>query len=56
VERYTRYRSSMVALLRRFDAATDAREKVEIMREAERAAYQEMRTFLRTHNDARYVL
>jgi hypothetical protein len=56
VERYTRYSSSMVALLRRFDAATDAREKVEIMREAERAAYQEMRTFLRTHNDARYVL
>jgi hypothetical protein len=56
VERYTRYRSSMVALLRRFDAATDPREKVEIMREAERASYQEMRTFLRTHNDARYVL
>jgi hypothetical protein len=26
------------------------------MREAERASYQEMRTFLRTHNDARYVL
>lgn len=56
VERYTRYRSSMVALLRRFDAATDPREKVEVMREAERASYQEMRTFLRTHNDARYVL
>jgi hypothetical protein len=56
VERYTRYRSSMVSLLRRFDAASDPREKLEIMRDAERASYQEMRSFLRTHNDARYVL
>jgi hypothetical protein len=56
VERYTRYRSSMVSLMRRFDAAIDPREKIEIMREAERASYQEMRSFLRTHNDARYVL
>jgi hypothetical protein len=56
VERYARYRSSMVSLLRRFDAAIDPREKIEIMRDAERASYQEMRSFLRTHNDARYVL
>jgi len=56
VERYTHYRSCMLSLLKRFDAAADPHEKLAVMREAERAAYQEMRGFLRTHNDASYVL
>ena len=56
VERYAAYRSSMSSLLSRFDKAADADERIGIMLEAERAVYQEMRGFLRTNNDARYVL
>jgi len=56
VERYTHYRSCMLSLLKRFDAAAEPQEKLAIMREAERASYQEMRGFLRTHNDASYIL
>ena len=56
VERYLHYRSSLLSLLRRFDATSDPQEKLAIMREAERASYKEMRSFLRTHNDARYIL
>jgi len=56
VERYIRYRSAMLSLLRRFDKELDPREKLKIMYDAERASYQEMRGFLKTHYDARYVL
>jgi len=56
VERFRRYRSVMLSLLKRFDAAADPREKVSIMRDAERVAYQEMRDFLRTHDEASFVL
>jgi hypothetical protein len=56
VERYTRYRSSLASLLARFDKATDAEEKIRIMQETERVAYQETRGFLKTNYEARYVL
>src|SRR6266404_2370226 len=56
VDRYIRYRSAMLSLLRRFDKELDPREKLKIMCDAERASYQEMRGFLKTHYDARYVL
>src|SRR5882672_8974630 len=56
VERYIRYRSAMLSLLRRFDKELDPREKLKIMCDAERASDQEMRGFLKTHYDARYVL
>ncbi len=56
VERYTRYRSTMLSLLRSFDKEVDPREKLKIMCDAERASYQEMRSFLKTHYEARYVL
>jgi hypothetical protein len=56
VERYARYRSSMLSLLNRFDRAPNPEERIRIMLEAERTAYQEMRGFLKTNYDAHYVL
>ena len=56
VERYTRYRASVVSILGRFDRAIRPDERVRIMREMERISYQEMRGFLKTHFESRYVL
>ncbi len=56
VERYARYRSSMVSLLTRFDHATNLEERIRLMLETERTVYQEMRGFLRTNQEARYLL
>ena len=55
VERYTRYRSSLMSLLGRFDRATSPKDKLRIMHEVERTSYQEMRQFLKTNYEARYV-
>ena len=57
VERYARYRSSMSSLLSRFNkAAENPEERIRLMLETERTVYQEMRGFLRTNHEARYVL
>jgi hypothetical protein len=56
VERYTRYRSSLMSLLNRFDKARSAKEKMRIMYEAERASYEELRGFLKINYEAKYVL
>jgi hypothetical protein len=56
LERYTRYRAALVSLLGRFDRARAADEKIRIMQETERLSYSEMRGFLKTHFEARYVL
>lgn len=56
VERYTRYRSVMARLLFNFDHSDDPAEKIRIMRETERVIYQEMRAFLRTNDEAQFVL
>ena len=57
VERFARYRSSMSSLLSRFNkAAENPEERIRLMLETERTVYQEMRGFLRTNHEARYVL
>jgi hypothetical protein len=57
VERYARYRSSISSLLTRFNrAAENPEEQIHLMLETERTVYQEMRGFLRTNHEARYVL
>jgi hypothetical protein len=56
VERYTRYRSLFARLLYHFDHTSVPAERLQIMREAERAVYQEMRVFLKTNHEARFVL
>lgn len=56
VERYRQYRAAILSLLKRFDGAASPSERIGVMLETERAAYQEMRSFLKTNDDARYVL
>jgi len=56
VERYTRYRSVLARLLFRFDHASEPAEKIKVMKETERAVYQEMRAFLKTNYEARFVI
>jgi predicted membrane channel-forming protein YqfA (hemolysin III family) len=56
IERYTRYRASLVALLGRFDRAGSDADRIRVMHETERLSYAEMRGFLKTHYEARFVL
>lgn len=55
-ERYQQYRSALRAILDRFDSARSTAEKVRIMRQMERLAFDEMRYFLLTHERARFVI
>jgi hypothetical protein len=56
VERYTRYRAAMQRLETLFDGTDDPGEKFLIMRDTERVVYQEMRGFLKTHEEATWML
>jgi hypothetical protein len=56
VERYTAYRARLGRLLYHFDEAANVPERVRIMTEVERLVYQEMREFLKTNFEARFVL
>ncbi len=56
LERYLRYKAAVQAILDRFEAAKVPWERLEIMREMERLSFDEMVDFLKTHNDARYVM
>jgi hypothetical protein len=56
LERYEHYRSALQAILERFEAARSVAEKVRIMRELERLAFDEMRSFLFIHQNARFVM
>lgn len=56
VERYTRYRSVLARFLFHYDRSDEPGEKRRIMREVERVVYQEMRSFLVTTYDSRFIL
>jgi hypothetical protein len=56
VERYTAYRARLGRLLFHFDEASTLSERVRLMTEVERLVYQEMREFLKTNYEARFVL
>lgn len=56
LERYEHYRSALQAILERFEAARSVAEKVRTMRELERLAFDEMRSFLFIHQNARFVM
>src|SRR5262249_51833980 len=56
IERYQEYRAAVKDLKRAFEAATTPREKVTLMREMERAAFEEMRAFLRSNEEALFLL
>jgi hypothetical protein len=54
VERYLQYRSTLRAIRARFDRAETLEEKLDAIRATEQAAYSEMCTFLKIHNDASF--
>lgn len=56
VERYEHYRASILVSRERFLAAPDIQTKLEVMRNFEQVSLEEMRTFLRTHANARFLL
>jgi hypothetical protein len=56
VERYEHYRANILVSKLRFLAAPDVQTKLEIMRYFEQVSLEEMRTFLRTHANARFLL
>ena len=56
VERYQQYRSSVSFVLERFDQAASQKEKLQTMQEMERLVFDEMRNFLISGNQTRFVL
>ena len=56
IERYEDYRSVVRDMIGRFDNADDNHEKLDVMVEMERVAFDEMRSFLRSGHDATFVL
>lgn len=56
VERYEHYRANILVSGKRFRAAPDMQTKLEVMRNFEQVSLEEMRTFLRTHANARFLL
>jgi hypothetical protein len=51
-----RYRAGVRAVRERFDAAQSAAEKFQIMAEMERLSFDEYRNFLRSNDEARFVI
>lgn len=56
LERYRDYQQKARFLLQRFDRATTVAERVHLMRDMERAAIEELRSFLRANEEAAFVL
>lgn len=56
IERYQQYRSAVRAILERYDGASTQKSKLEIMREMERLAFDEMRNFVITNERSRFVM
>jgi hypothetical protein len=51
IERYQQYGSAIKSLVGQFDEAVDPSDKLKVMWQMERAAYEEMRNFLITHHE-----
>ena len=56
IERYNDYRGRTSQLCDRFEHTTDAKERLHLMEELELASVDEMKGFLRTHHNTRFVL
>jgi hypothetical protein len=56
IERYNDYRGRTSQLRDRFKRAMDPKERLHLMEELELASVEEMKGFLRTHHNARFVL
>jgi hypothetical protein len=56
IDRYKEYLAVVTNLRRLFEESTDNSRKLELMAEMEKAAFEEMRRFLRTQNEAKFVM
>jgi len=56
IERYRHYRAGVRAVRDRFVTATSVAEKLEVMQEMERLSFDEYRNFLRSNNEARFII
>lgn len=56
IERYRRYHIAVQDILKRFDAAASDATRFAIMIEMERVSFAEMRDFLRSANEARFIM
>jgi hypothetical protein len=56
IERYRHYRASVRAIRDRFDEARSPTEKFAAMLEMERLSFDEFRNFLRSNNEARFII
>jgi len=56
IERYQQYRSAVQSMLEQFDEADTPSQKIRVMRQMERVAFDEMRNFLRTHDRSSFAM
>ena len=56
IERYEEYHAVVSGLKQAFRAAESPRRKLQIMIEMEKAAFEEMRVFLRSHHEATFIM
>lgn len=56
IERYEEYYAVVHALRKEFKAADNVAEKLRLMAELEKASYEEMRVFLRSNDEATFVM
>jgi hypothetical protein len=56
IERYQQYRSAIRLIRDKFDNAATPAEKLQVMGDMERISFEEMRNFLRTAREARFII
>jgi len=56
IERYEEYRAIVSGLTQAFQATENPHTKVRIMMDMEKAAFEEMRSFLRSHHNATFIM
>ena len=56
IERYQQYRSAVQSILEQFDEADTSSQKIRVMRQMERVAFDEMRNFVRTHERSSFAM
>jgi hypothetical protein len=56
IERYRHYRAGIRAIRDRFDQASSPGEKFEVMQEMERLTFDEFVNFLRSNDEARFII
>jgi len=56
IERYQQYRSAVQSILEQFDEVDTPSQKIRVMRQMERIAFDEMRNFVRTHDRSSFAI